>query len=35
MGAWDSNPVPQNGRRRQNHRAMAAAPAQIFYKNSF
>ena len=35
MGAWDSNPVPQDGRRRRNHRAMAAAPAKIFYKNSF
>ena len=24
--AWDSNPGPQNGRRRRNHRAMAATP---------
>ena len=27
--AWDSNPGPQDGRRRQNHGAMAATPSVI------
>ena len=31
--AWDSNPGPQDGRRRQNHGAMAATSEQIFESN--
>ena len=27
--AWDSNPWPQEGKRRQNHRAMAVAPLRM------
>ena len=31
--AWDSNPGPQDGRRRQNHGAMAATHISILYKH--
>ena len=31
--AWDTNPRPQNGRRRRNHRAMAAAQITVLIDN--
>ena len=33
--AWDSNLGPQDGRCRQNHRAMAATPWAIYYQHQF
>ena len=33
--AWDSNPGPQDGRRRQNRGAMAATPKILFNFRSF
>ena len=30
---WDSNPGPQDGRRRQNHGAMAATQIQKYLQN--
>ena len=30
--AWDSNPGPQDGRRRRNHGAMAATPTHLMHK---
>ena len=32
--AWDSNPGPQDGRRRRNHRAMAATPNSYYFFSS-
>ena len=32
--AWDSNPGPQDGRRRQNHGAMAARVKKMFVHNA-
>ena len=29
--AWDSNPRPQDGKRRRNHGAMAADLGKLFY----